>query len=110
MFIVAKLRILSSVFSLLRKVDDTEVEKIKWGVLNIFLLVSVTMSTAPLMVTVSGVRGIAHKSLTPELVETFIGSFVKFQVLFRLLLDYSSKNCCKRFTSYSSELFHHANC
>ncbi|KAH7820827.1 putative Phosphomannomutase [Monocercomonoides exilis] len=36
------------------------------------------MTTAPLMVTVSGVRGIAHKSLTVELVETFVGTFAAY--------------------------------
>ena len=43
------------------------------------------MSSAPLMITVSGVRGIAHQSLTPELVETFVGSFAQFQVFTELL-------------------------
>ncbi|KAK2964451.1 phosphomannomutase [Blattamonas nauphoetae] len=41
-------------------------------------MVSSSSMSAPLMVTVSGVRGIANVSLTPELVKVFVASFIKY--------------------------------
>jgi hypothetical protein len=34
----------------------------------------------PLMITISGIRGIANKSVTPELIYRYVGSFNEYLV------------------------------
>ena len=36
------------------------------------------MTNAPLMLSVSGIRGIVGETMTPEVVETFANAFVSF--------------------------------
>lgn len=38
-----------------------------------------TMTTHPLMVTISGIRGIAGKSFTPAVVNSYVSSFAHLQ-------------------------------